>query len=230
LSAPKFLDWTLLQAAGSDYITAKFDKYRNKMMPYVPRDVERSILKWTEGKFYLADNREIGSDAEGEGILHLCEQAARRYGCHMFLIDNAMTAIATSEDERLSQIKLAKDLKQFAVKYDAAIILVAHPRKLPPGVVSMNADDISGASELKNLADAIFAVEKPDIRLLKNREEGLNTLIQCAYCPDSRRVYQVNVGDNYEYSWDKSTVQKPTELARHLPEYNTVRMKMSDPV
>lgn len=230
LSAAKFLDWILLQAAGGDYITLKYDKFRKKDMPFVPHDVEKAILQWTRDKFYLADNGEIMGGQECDGILYLCEQAARRYGCHMFLIDNAMTAIGASDDKLAAQIKLATELKKFAMRYDAAVLLVAHPRKLPPGVKQMSADDVSGASEFRNLADAMFAVEKPDIRLLKNRDEGLNVLISCAYCPDSRRVYQLDVGDTYQYSWNKSIVKQPDVLARSKPEYGMVRVKMEEPI
>jgi archaellum biogenesis ATPase FlaH/5S rRNA maturation endonuclease (ribonuclease M5) len=229
LPAPKFLDWILFQAAGGDYITLKYDKYRAKDVPYVPTDVERAIVDWTVDKFYVADNSEIMVGEECDGILYLCEQAARRYGCHVFLIDNAMTAIGASDDKLSAQIKLANSLKQFAMRFDAVVILVAHPRKLPTGQARMTADDISGASEFRNLADSVFSVEKPDIRLLKNRDGGLNVLIECAYCPDSRRIYQLDAGDTYEYGWDKSVVQKPAILARSKPEYQP-RIRLQEPI
>ena len=230
LAAPKFQDWILLQAAGSDYITLKEDKFRGRSMPFVPEDVASEILKWTRDKFYIVDNSEFraGFDEE-ENIIRLCEKAARRYGCHMFLIDNAMTVIGASSEERMNQIKLVTELKRLAVRYDAAVILVAHPRKLPPGMRQMGDDDISGASEIINLADAAFSVEKPDIRLLKNRDEGVNVLIECAYAPDSRRVYQLDKGDTYQYSWDKSKVKPPRPLAKENSDY-AVRVSMKSPI
>lgn len=228
LPKEKFLQWIIFQAAGSDYIGLKEDKYRGAQVPHVSQDASSAIVEWFYDKFFLADNAEILSENEADAIIRLCEQAARRYGCHLFLIDNAMTAVADSSDERLAQIKLIKNIKKFAMRYDAHVILVAHPRKIGAGQ-QIQGSDISGAKELYNLADTLFTVEKPDIRIIKNRDAGINAIIECVYCPDSRRIYQADVGDIYNYSWRTKGVKLPSQTACSLAEYKP-RIKMSSPI
>lgn len=218
LSQSRFLDWILLQAAGSDYIGLKMDGYRNKLIPYVAYPVEKRITDWMYDKLFLADNGEIMEEAQTDVLLRLCEQAYRRYNCSLFLIDNAMTAISDNIDERKAQIQLIKKLKRFAKKFDVSVMLVAHPRKKQANE-PIRGDDIAGAKEFQNLADIAISIERPDIRIIKNRDSGVKTVIQCVYSPDSRRIYQSSMGDTYEYGWDKTGLKKPDMLANSIPEY-----------
>ena len=66
-------------------------------------------------------------------------------------------------------------------------------------------------------------VERPNLRIIKNREGGLCRLIECCYCPDSRRIYQADRGDLCRFSWDTEGIASPTPRADSLPEY-AVRM------
>ena len=62
-------------------------------------------------------------------------------------------------------------------------------------------------------------VERPNLRIIKNREGGSNTIIECVYCKDSRRIYQMDVGDKNIFSWNKQGVALPKRRADSLPEY-----------
>jgi hypothetical protein len=97
-------------------------------------------------------------------------------------------------------------------------MLVAHPRKKMANE-PIRGDDIAGAKEFQNLADIAISIERPDIRVIKNRDSGVKTVIQCVYSPDSRRIYQATTGDTYEYGWDKTGLKKPDMLANSIPEY-----------
>lgn len=87
-------------------------------------------------------------------------------------------------------------------------------------------DDIGGSSATIRLADSAIVVERPNLRILKNREGGVRRLIECCYCPDSRRIYQADKGDLNVFSWNKEGIVKPSSRADSLPDY-AIRMAES---
>lgn len=207
-----------LQAAGSDYITYRYDVVDGTNVPLVPFDIQQRIMKWYRGKLFLYDNREIFEESESESILKVFTSMARRYGCKVFLVDNMMTALSDAEEEIRAQSKFISQLKKFANYYGVHVLVVAHPRKTKAGE-KLRGDDVGGASAIVNLADTAIAVERPNLSLIKNRRKGTNVTIACVFCPDSRRIYQANVGDKYNFSWEKTGI-KPVEFrADSLPEF-----------
>lgn len=219
LTADEFLQWINFQAAGSDYITLKYDPVKGTKVPVLPMDVEQAIMKWYDGKFWLYNNEEVFEANQSESIIKVFISAIRRYGCKLFLIDNLLTSVSDSEEETRAQGKFINTIKRFAKKYSVHVIIVAHSRKLGPGKTNISQDDISGNSATVKLAHSAIVVERPNIRVIKSRDSGQLKLIECCYCPDSKRVYQADIGDLNRFSWDKSSVQKPTVLACNDPAY-----------
>ena len=222
LTKEKFQEWINLQAAGSEYIGLKYDPVRNIRVPYVPYAVQERLLDYYRDRFYLFDNQEIFEANQSESILKVFQLAARRYGCKLFLADNLMTALSDSDEETKAQGKFANALKKFATRYHVHVLLVAHPRKVKVGE-KLGQDDIGGSSATIRLADSAIVVERPNLRILKNREGGVCKLIECCYCPDSRRIYQTDKGDLNRFSWDKTGITPPNPRADSLPDY-AVRM------
>lgn len=222
LTKERFLDWINLQAAGSDYIGLKYDAVRDIRVPCISPMVQQRLSEYYRDRFYLYDNTELFESNQSEAILKVFVTAARRYGCKLFLADNLMTALSDSDEETKAQGKFANALKRFANQYHVHVILVAHPRKVKTGE-PLGQDDISGSSATIRLADSAIVVEQPNLRILKNREGGLRRLIECCYCPDSRRIYQADKGDLNRFSWDKTGITPPSPRADSLPEY-AVRM------
>ena len=219
LTSEEFQNWINLQAAGSDYITLKYDPVKKKKVPVVPEDVERAIMDWYDGKFFLYNNEEVFEANQSESIVNLFTAAHRKYGCRLFLVDNLMTSVSDSEEETRAQGKFINVLKRFAKKYSVHVIIVAHARKLAAGKTTIGQDDISGNSAVVKLAHSAFVMERPNIRIIKSRDSGQMRVIECCYCPDSRRVYQKDKGDLNSFSWDKSDVRKPKVLACNDPDY-----------
>lgn len=222
MTKEKFQEWINLQAAGSEYIGLKYDPVRDTQVPCVPFQVQERLLEYYRDRFYLFDNNEIFEANQSESILKVFTMAVRRYGCKLFLADNLMTALSDSEEETKAQGKFANALKKFATRYHVHVLLVAHPRKVKIGE-KLGQDDIGGSSATIRLADSAIVVERPNLRILKNRDGGICKLIECCYCPDSRRIYQADKGDLSRFSWSKDGIVKPTPRADSLPEY-AVRM------
>lgn len=111
-------------------------------MPYT---VRQRIIDYYRDKFYLFDNNEIFEDNQAESIMQVFSMVARRYGCKLYLVDNLMTSLSDMEEETRAQGRFTNMLKKFANRYDAHVLLVAHPRKTRFGEV-LKQDDIGGSS------------------------------------------------------------------------------------
>ena len=219
LSAGLFQEWILAQACGSDYMTLRWDPVRERNIPFVPTEVQQRILTWLGDRLLLYDNDEQFIDMkQADAIINVFTQAARKYNAKLFLIDNMLTSVADSDDEWRAQAMFINAIKKFATHYQAHVMLVAHPRKTKIGS-DITQDDISGTSAIMNLCDNAIVIKRPDLSVLKNRLDGKQVSIQCCYCPDSRRIYQVDKGDLNRFSWDKSGLTKPKKRACDLPEY-----------
>ena len=132
------------------------------------------------------------------------------------------------EEEVKMQAKITAQLKQFAVKYGAHVILVAHPRKRPANS-TFDSEDISGSAAISNLADIVMSIEKPNIRVTKNREFGDTPYIVCNFDPTTRRIFQTSTGDRTIYGWNHDGITPPEDLAADLEEYTIQTGAQSDP-
>lgn len=219
MSAYKMKRWLTLQAAGSEYIGLVEDSIRGSAVPYVAPEVARRIADWHRGHIYLFDNRERFTCSKLDAIMEVFDICAKRYGCDVFICDNVLTATSEAEDENREQNKFMVQMNDLCIRHKAAGIVVAHARKVPIGQDHIRMNDISGNSVISKLASTILVVEKPDIRIIKARDEGRTALIRMAYCPDSRRVYQADIGDRTFYGWDRTGLAPVAVRADSLPEY-----------
>ena len=131
-----------------------------------------------------------------------------------------MSALVSADEENKAQAKFTAQLKAFASKYKAHVILVAHPRKEKADSVFSN-DSVSGSSAITNLADVVINVEKnpKGIRVTKNRSFGITGFINCAYDPCNRRIFQASTGDRVVYGWDHTGIPLPENPASTLDEF-----------
>lgn len=218
LSSQQFLDWILHQATENKYIGYRKDQRSGKNITFVSDQIQRRIKDWLAGKFFLYDNNNIMETNQGESVIKMFEMCARRYGCKLFLADNLMCMTVSPEEENRAQAKISAQLKAFAAKYKVHVILVAHPRKRKPGETFQN-QDISGSSAIGNLADTVLNIEKPNIRVTKNRSFGIKDYILCNFDPCNRRIFQSNTGDRMVYGWDHTGIELPENPANTLEEF-----------
>jgi len=69
------------------------------------------------------------------------------------------------------------------------------------------------------MADNVFSIERPNIRVVKCRDFGETGLILCDYDPVNRRIYQKGLGDRTIYSWNHEGIEEPEDQAILLPEF-----------
>lgn len=164
LSPSRFLEWILLPATESQYVGYVSDPKTNKKIATVSEEIENRIREWLKGKLYLFDDSETFDDDMQTSVLKVFEMCARRYGCKLFLVDNLLSLLPQGDDEIKMQARLIKKIKAFAKKYKAHVIVCAHPRKENPNS-TFTSDSVSGSSAITDLADSVFALERPNIRV-----------------------------------------------------------------
>lgn len=164
----------------------------------------------------------------------------RKYGARCLILDNFMCIDnETSEEELRSQTDTIKKLIEFAKKYQVAVILVCHPRKMDAGT-NVGIYDIAGTSNIVNLAHRTIGLRRVTdaerenaakysekrrqllkydviVTIVKDRMFGRQNIdVGLYYDPASRRFF----GDMDEYdrrfSWDKKEYKEPLPLPPQL--------------
>lgn len=218
LSAYKFLEWIFLQATESKYVGVRSDPRTGKQFAMVSPQIQERIREFLDGKFFLFDNAYVTEETQTDAIMKVFTTCARRYGCKLFLVDNLMSSLCSPDEENKAQARFVSMLKAFAVRFKVHVLLVAHPRKTKPGEVFSN-DDISGSSAISNLADTVINVERPNLRITKNRNFGTLGFIECNFNPANRRIFQASYGDRTIYGWNHEDIAEPEVAANTLEEF-----------
>lgn len=164
----------------------------------------------------------------------------RKYGARCLILDNFMCIdTETSEEELRSQTDTIKKLIEFAKKYQVAVILVCHPRKMDAGT-NVGIYDIAGTSNIVNLAHRTIGLrrvtdaEREDaakysekrrqllkydviVTVVKDRMFGRQNIdVGLYYDPASRRFFSDMDEYDRRFSWDKKEYKEPLPLPPQL--------------
>lgn len=214
-----FRSWIDFQVAGGNHIAEYQNKWGDRN--YTISDTNRQLIAdWYRGKCFLYDNRIVEGD-ETESLLEITENAIMQYGTYVILLDNLMTALdlepGKAFDKYDRQSLFVKKLARIALKYNALILLVAHKRK-NNFTVNEN-DEISGSSDISNLATITIAYEKDkdlhtEQRLLKVSKNRLFGKVETEgyildYDEKSKRIYGQGDDLHVEYGWDSGDEFEP---------------------
>lgn len=221
--------WITLPAAGRNYVKPSLK--RNDSW-YVPKDVEAKILQWLKGKLYI-HNAEYG-DNWGQLRKDILDIIAK--GAKNVILDNLMTIGLDYDAEwgkNKAQIDFIKEIHDMVREKNVHVWLVAHPRKQS---AFLRFEDISGASEIGNLADNVLIVHRVNqdfenqakaffprtkvdsivsngftnvVEIAKNRVPGLyiGDLVGVFYEPETKRMRN-NPVEMFQYGWDSTPVQQ----------------------
>lgn len=138
------------------------------------------INEWYRGRCFIYDNTILKGEDVTTRLLDVVDEAVRRYGVKVVLLDNLMTAIHKEDygnkTEYEKQGKFTDELAAIAQQTGALIILVAHKRKGTVGGVD-GSDDVAGNSQITNYAGAVISYDrytKQEIKDAEERGEKLN--------------------------------------------------------
>lgn len=164
----------------------------------------------------------------------------RKYGARCLILDNFMCIdTETSEEELRSQTDTIKKLIEFAKKYQVAVILVCHPRKMDAGT-NVGIYDIAGSSNIVNLAHRTIGLRRVTdaerenaakysekrrqllkydviVTVVKDRMFGRQNIdVGLYYDPASRRFFSDMDEYDRRFSWDKKEYKEPLPLPPQL--------------
>lgn len=225
-----FRYWIDLQAAGSDYITQDPGK-NGRIITKVAAGMTKHIRDWYRDRFWLYDSRAVTQD----GILEVFEYAYRRHDCKVFMIDNLMSLAFNSisdNDFYRKQANFVGRCKDFAIKYNVHIHIVAHPRKVKKGE-NMGKEDVGGSGDITNWADNVFEVHRftqkqlekfkdkvetkdlsitSSMNIMKNRMDGnQDVAVLLGFEKVSKRFFPAKDGSpKWTYGWVKAIGKEPT--------------------
>ena len=220
LTKSQLKNWIILQLAGRNHII-EWDNGENKPKTYtVTHEAKKMIEEKYINDIYVYDSYLVSTP---EKVISRMEYLRKKHGVKNFVIDNLMCFeldIIKHGNELNAQKNLMIQLLQFAVRYNAFVHVVAHPRK-PSGDVALTEYDILGSSNIPNLAHRIYVVKrisKKDkengvpydayVTVLKDRILGVQKChIGLEYDNASRRLCGDKDDINQRYSWDTGKIK-----------------------
>lgn len=172
------------------------------------------ISSWTRDKFFIYSKEARADEANLNSAI---EYLAIKKNVKLFVLDNLMTLEFSGTDKYEKQINTVKTLKNLAKKYNLAIILVAHPNKSSTQNREPHVFEISGASEIPNLADYIFKILRGEddqslLMLLKNRVTGIQKKkLKLSFDTLRKRFYSESYREvardfGYKPKWEQSSI------------------------
>ena len=216
-----FKAWLNSQLAGTDHMSARDDGFGGTEY-YLDSDTDKRISEWYRGKAFIYDHTAIDGE-ETDSLLDTIRKVAAQKNVKLFCIDNLMTAMDIVEEQNnlyLAQSNFVRELKDIAIRYDVAIILVAHPRKAGKDEKGTDFDNdiVSGSSNITDRVDIVLnysrAAEGADydslLQIGKSRLVGVLKLgkngIPLNYSPKTKRVFGVRCLTKH-YGWEKEPIQ-----------------------
>lgn len=223
-------NWQIQIFAGNRNIKECTDAKTSAKYYIVPKETKKSISEFYRGRltFYRDDYPN-----DKDSLIQAMIDNRRKYGVKVFLLDNLMTIDLGGNDENVNERQTAfvNSLIQFAVKYDACVILVAHPRKMIDGQADVDLYDIAGSSNIINLAHRALGLrrvsdkeksgimnkrgdgyEKPPnpysviVTAIKDRLRGMaGQQYGLHYDKPSRRFFSNPEEYDKQYKWDKAS-------------------------
>lgn len=205
------LQWLMRTVANPNDL----QEFKGKASTYydVTSHGEYAIREWLKNKLYIYSEE---SKSSIDNIVTSIEYLARAKDVKLFILDNMMTVDNSGFEELDKQKILAKKLKSLARKYRICIILVAHPKK-KGDKDRYHMHDVSGASEVVNLADYeliltrdikvnsetndVFDITK--IGILKNRITGKQGISRILHFDGMRKRFWIDDRDKIkDYGYD----------------------------
>jgi len=226
LEESRVYDWLELQAAGK-WNTKKHPNYEN--FYYVSgNSIRDDIRAWLAQKLFIYNN-EYGSGV-GE-LMDSLEECIVHKKVDVIILDNLMSMDigADAYDKNDKQSQYMKGLKKFTRENDVHTILVAHPRK---AMGFLRRDDISGTSDLVNLADNLFVIHRVNadfkrlskatfgwkvdstiynydnvIEICKNRDFGVQDYFVGLYYEKETKRFKNTQDEERHYGWEREITE-----------------------
>lgn len=199
----------------------------------VTSEAKQAISDFYRGKLFI---RKDGESNKKSDILKSMEEAVRKFGTKLIILDNMTSMNLENNDNNKfeKQAELVTDVINFAVKYNVAVILVVHPHKIDM-MRRLNKMDVQGISALIDLAHRVISLYRvqehekageaklsgpgwrtPPVKadviidILKDRLTGYEgRSVNVFYDRPSKRFFATEEELDHRYKWDRKAYQDP---------------------
>lgn len=201
----------------------------------VPYAIQKKMQDYYTKKLFIYRDDEPN---DIDSVMRSAEECVRKYGCKFIVLDNLMMLDlqCNENDKNTAQTNLINRLIKFASKYNVAVCLIAHPKKTQDTNSDIEMYDISGSSNIINLAMRSIGLrrvskkEKEDINSKWGKYDVVLTIIKDRilgkadfqmglwYDLTSRRFYTDYEEYDAQFKWDdKVYTDKLHYVDRSLP-------------
>ena len=199
------------------------ERHNNEGKAYyvVPYRTQKLMQNYYREKLFIYKDSEPN---DVDSVLKSAEECVRKFGCKFIVLDNLMMIdLHCSEaDKNTAQTNFINNLIKFAAKFNVAVILIAHPRKTQDQNSDIEMYDISGTSNIINLAMRSIGLrrvskkEKEDPKSKWGKYDVVLTIIKDRlfgkadfqmgiwYDLISRRFYTDYEEYDTQFAWDKT--------------------------
>lgn len=117
----------------------------------IPQSIQKKMQSFYNKKLFIYRDDEPN---DVESVMKSAEECVRKFGCKLIVLDNLMMLDlnCAESDKNTAQTNLINALIKFAAKFNVAVVLIAHPRKTQDSNTDIEMYDISGTSNIINLA------------------------------------------------------------------------------
>lgn len=185
----------------------------------VPYATQKKMQSYYNKKLFIYRDDEPN---DVESVMRSAEECVRKFGCKLIVLDNLMMIDlnCAESDKNTAQTNLINSLIKFAAKFNVAVVLIAHPRKTQDTNSDIEMYDISGTSNIINLAMRSIGLrrvskkEKSDPKSQWNKYDVVLTVIKDRllgkadfqmglwYDLTSRRFYTDYAEYDVKFAWD----------------------------
>ena len=186
----------------------------------VPYKTQKLMQEYYNKKLFIYRDSEPN---DVQSVLKSAEECVRKFGCKLIVLDNLMMIDlhCTEADKNQAQTDFINDLIKFSAKFNVAVVLIAHPRKTQDQNSDIEMYDISGSSNIINLAmrsiglRRVSTKEKGDPKAKWGKYDVVLTVIKDRllgkadfqmgmwYDLTSRRFYTDYEEYDAQFAWDK---------------------------
>jgi len=177
-----------IKLVGHDTTLYDTIKYHRKYIKQPKPLVYGRLQKWSNNKLWVY-SKSSGQIKTLDKLFKLYSEMIRVHNIKFIILDNLMTLLDhAGSDQNKAQADFMNKCHDLAVNTGIHIILVTHPNKTAQKGETIDYYQISGASELVNLADNVIQIVRVEdeeydgyAELLKNRGYGIYKKVKLDY-------------------------------------------------
>lgn len=225
--------------------TIRYEDENGASFYSVPRNIKERIDEYYGDKIFIYRD-DYPNDAKS--LEDAMTDSVRKFATKLIIIDDLMMVDLSAEAENRNQkeTEFINFLTSFAIKYQVAIILVAHPNKGAIGLGEIGIYSIAGSSNISNLCQRMIGIRRVpqkekqgvknqrgewttepnpfdvELSIIKDRYAGRSGIdVGMFYDEASRRFFTSYDEFNKNYDFDKENTIR-AKMPRQLLEQNEV--------